>query len=118
MIIPGLHNLIGGFPVVGQQDQSLGILVQPSHRIDPGGISDGIDDVIRFLFAGCTYDPFRFIVGQIYGLTADPNRFPLKTDLLAFKNLCPRQSRLTVHRHLALLYIKISLPSGTHACLT
>ena len=41
---------MGQAPLIGQQQQALGILIQPAHRINPFRISDIVDDIVLFPF--------------------------------------------------------------------
>ena len=64
MVIPAAHDLVGQLAHVRQQQQTFGVFVEPSHRKDPAGVVQVVDDVVLLtLFFGAD-DTAGFIVGQ------------------------------------------------------
>ena len=119
MVIGRLEDLIHQLPVIGHQQQPLGVLIQPAHGVDPLRIIQETDDVILLPFIICgTDDPPGFIYRQHHRLLFAAGPPAVHQDLLVCRDLLAHEGRLAVHQYSALLHQPVCLPSGTDACFT
>ena len=60
--IPGAKDVVDDVSVVGQKDQPLAHLVQPTHGVNACGKIDGIDDVVFLTLLVCGADDAHGLV--------------------------------------------------------
>lgn len=61
----GAQDAVDDVPVGGHEDQAFGVLVQPAHRVDAGGVAEEVDDVVFLARVGGGDDAHRLVGGQV-----------------------------------------------------
>ena len=115
----GVHDAIGEVAVVGQQQQSLRVLVQPSHRVDT--LFHVLQQIhhtppVQFVRSCGHIAPWfvqhqiaiLFLSGQIHPFTADGNQ-------VCQRSLVPQLDRVTVQLYFSGRDQLFCLPPGTIA---
>ena len=64
MLVTGAQDLVNYIPVIGQEDQTLGVFVQSANRKYPLGIVDETDDITPDIGIGSSGDPHGLIEGH------------------------------------------------------
>lgn len=114
MEISGLENLIPNLPIICHQQQALGFLVQPPHRIDPFGIIQIIDDVIFFPFLRGAHDPFWFVKCQNYFFILPADCLAVHSNILPFAHGIPEGRDLPIDANPSFFHHAVSRPARTY----
>ena len=115
-MIAGMHDLIGKFTVIGDDQRAAGVIVQTPHREHALFTVHQIDDRLpAAIVAGCAKRALR-LVHEIIHLILPDDLFAIHLDDIAFLHLCAQ----TVHDFSVYLYpafhdILFGLASGCDA---
>lgn len=77
---------IDDIPVVGEEDEALGVFIEPSHRKQALGVVDEADDIFRFFWVCGTNDPDGFIESNVEGFRFIFKGFSIQEYQVAVKN--------------------------------
>ena len=115
MTMPGAHHPVDQVPVIGHDQQSLRIFIQPSRISDSDRILQIPDNILLFPDIFRTNNPGRLIHRQDDFFRIAFYYFFSDFYFLAIRNLHARNSPLSIHPHLAALDQPVGLSSGTDA---
>jgi hypothetical protein len=109
------QDLVDDISVIGQENETGRILVEPSNREDSGGMTDFSDDVSRHMqFGGGRHSDGLVIFDVDNLVTALQNRAVTRHQILG-RDLIPEFGDHAVDRDTTFGNQSISLPSGTQA---
>ena len=120
VVVLGAQDLVDDVAVVREQDQALGLLVEPADREDSLGVIDEVDDVALDVALGRAGDADRLVerdVDRPLILRALPTRSPSTLTSSPVGDLVPRPGRGAVDRDAALLDQRVGLAPRPLAAL-
>ena len=119
MSISTAENLVDDISLVCHQEQSLGVLIQTSHRVDSLRIIQEFHDILRMVLVRCRADdPARFIYDQKYRFFLLTNHLPVTDYLLPRMDLHSHHGDFAVHKHLSILNEPVRLSPRADARVT
>ncbi|OEG06286.1 hypothetical protein BFG06_19090 [Aeromonas caviae] len=119
VIVARPQDLVHQIPVVGEEDEPLGVLVQAPYGEDAGAVVDEVDDVVLLPRLRGADDAHRLVEGdedQAVGL-ARLDHLTVDLDQIPGKHLIPHPGPLAVDEDVALLDETIGLTTGADAAL-
>ncbi|MPN63339.1 hypothetical protein SDC9_211097 [bioreactor metagenome] len=114
----GMEQPLGHSPVVGQQQQALGIQIQPTHRPHPHtAVRHQLGHVLAALLVGQGgHIASGLVQHQPGGCLHPPDGLSVHCDTVPLRvGPVPQPGRLTVHRHPARQQIVLGRPPGADA---
>ena len=110
------HDTVDKISLIGHKEKSLGIFIQPSHRIDPCRIINVFDYCCLLpLFLRAADDSPWFIKKKQYLPFFLFHRFAVQTDHRINRDSLPCAYLFPVHGNSAGFCQTIRIPSGTHS---
>ncbi len=119
MIVARPQDLVHQIPVVGEEDEPLGVLVEAADGEDAGTVVDEVDDVVLLPRLRGTDDAHRLVEGDEDQAVRLPrlDHLAVHLDQIPGKHLIPHPGPLAVDEDVALLDEAIGLPARADAAL-
>ena len=119
MIIAGAQDLVHQIAIAGQENQPLGILVEPANGENPFTVADKTLDVVFLRAVGGADNTHRFVQGNEHQIFFVSRLHHLAVDLhhIPGQHLIAHLGPAAVDVHVALLDEPVGIPTGAHTAL-